>query len=157
MPEEFSAIESTFEQIQPIWREKLWPERESAIEPASAIAPNGCIDSAWLQAHALFWHVPSAAGETDETDEITAVISLLVKDDSARVRGLWVHPALRGQGIARKLIQHALLEARKLGARQAWTMARHSAIGFYSSVGFATYAETDAYEYGPHALMRINL
>ena len=58
----------------------------------------------------------------------------------AYVHSLFVEPALRGRGVARRLVRHALACARRRGAQQVrleMAHANRAARGLYESFGFA--------------------
>jgi GNAT superfamily N-acetyltransferase len=54
--------------------------------------------------------------------------------DYFRVRGLWVNPNYRGQGIATQLIKYFEDRCKE---KYLWTIPRESALGFYIKYGFA--------------------
>lgn len=75
---------------------------------------------------------------------IVAVASLceeLREDDPARpawrLRGMAVHPAVRGMGFGRVLVQICVRHAEARGAALVWCTARESAYRFYEKLGFA--------------------
>lgn len=75
---------------------------------------------------------------------IVAVASLceeLREDDPARpawrLRGMAVHPAVRGMGFGRVLVQVCVRHAEARGAALVWCTARETAYQFYEKLGFA--------------------
>ncbi|MBN3794980.1 GNAT family N-acetyltransferase [Burkholderia sp. Ac-20392] len=75
---------------------------------------------------------------------IVAVASLceeLREDDRARpawrLRGMAVHPAVRGMGFGRVLVQVCVRHAEARGAELVWCTARETAYRFYEKLGFA--------------------
>ncbi|KER70353.1 GCN5 family acetyltransferase [Burkholderia cepacia] len=75
---------------------------------------------------------------------IVAVASLCEEwrdDDRARpawrLRGMAVHPAVRGLGFGRVLVQVCVRHAEAHGAALVWCTAREAAYRFYEKLGFA--------------------
>ncbi|VWB94347.1 GNAT family N-acetyltransferase [Burkholderia metallica] len=75
---------------------------------------------------------------------IVAVASLCEEsrnDDPAqpawRLRGMAVHPAVRGLGFGRMLVQVCVRHADTHGAALVWCTAREAAYRFYEKLGFA--------------------
>ncbi|MCA8271227.1 GNAT family N-acetyltransferase [Burkholderia sp. AU30280] len=82
---------------------------------------------------------------------IVAVASLceeLRDDDHARpawrLRGMAVHPAVRGMGFGRVLVQVCVRHAQARGAALVWCTAREAAYRFYEKLGFAADGATVA-------------
>lgn len=74
---------------------------------------------------------------------IVAVASLceeVREDDPARpawrLRGMAVHPAVRGMGLGRVLVQVCVRHAEARGAALVWCTARETAYRFYEKLGF---------------------
>lgn len=91
-------------------------------------------------------HAPTTlhVGVRDRTG-IVAIASLCEEardDDRARpawrLRGMAVHPAVRGMGFGRVLVQVCVRHAEERGAALVWCTARESAYRFYEKLGFAT-------------------
>lgn len=146
-------IDLTWDLIYPIWRDRLWPNRVSPIEPASAIKYLGGID----MDNTL--HQPCLFGmEVDDT--IVGVNSVIeCADGGYRSRGLWVNPDYRKQQIAKKLLEHAIDIARSNSAYYIWSMPRQSAWPAYRSAGFiqsSDWFDKDV-EFGPNCFVRKDL
>ncbi|MBN3832317.1 GNAT family N-acetyltransferase [Burkholderia sp. Ac-20344] len=82
---------------------------------------------------------------------IVAVASLCEEsreDDRARpawrLRGMAVHPAVRGMGFGRVLVQVCVRHAEARGATLVWCTARETAYRFYEKLGFAADVATVA-------------
>jgi GNAT superfamily N-acetyltransferase len=142
------AEKSEFSEILPVWREFLWPQRESRIEPVSAIGENGTIDLSWLESRPDFWKL-------NRENKIIGVVSSLSSTfhGSVRLRGLWVAPEFRGEGLGKLLVESVVDEALSQNIRRVWTMARNSALPFYLSYGFTNPRHIEGYEFGPHVLV----
>ncbi|VWD17399.1 GCN5 family acetyltransferase [Burkholderia lata] len=79
-----------------------------------------------------------------DSSGIVAVASLceeVREDDPARpawrLRGMAVHPAVRGMGFGRVLVQVCVRHAETRGAALVWCTARETAYRFYEKLGFA--------------------
>lgn len=136
---------ASFDEILPIWRDQLWPGRESKIEPVSAIGLDGAIDLGWLESRPVFWQI-QFQGET------VGVLGALLLNNM-RLRGLWVSESVRGLGLGRRLVENALATAGQVPVNLVWTMARHEAVPFYLACGLKKAREVVGYEFGPHVLM----
>lgn len=136
----------SFQEIQIIWSQRLWPERRTKIEPVSWINSKGEIDMSMNLGEPKFWGLVEGHG-------IFGVISGF-KTDALRFRsrGLWIDPSLRGKGWGRKLVLAAEAQALKENCSYIWTMPRSSAWGFYQKSGFYQIGHTDQFEFGPHIL-----
>ena len=136
----------TFEEILPVWRDQLWPNRESPIEPLSAIDEDGSINMKLMLSHPYF-----LGAYLD--DQIIGVLSgFKTSAKSFRSRGLWVAPEQRGLGLARKLMADLERLAREAECDNLWTMARQDAWLFYRRLGFQQKLTIERYEYGPHVI-----
>jgi GNAT superfamily N-acetyltransferase len=102
--------------------------------PAPYIPPAGGL---WLA-----WDGPEAAG---------CVALQRLAPGIAEVKRMYVRPASRGRGIARALIQRAIVEARALGyerLRLGTLTTMHAAQNLYTSLGFRSIAPYRAVEFG---------
>jgi GNAT superfamily N-acetyltransferase len=71
-----------------------------------------------------------------------------------QLRGMATHPAWRGRGLGRLLLEHAELLLRDDPIRLRWCNARTSAIGFYAKMGWTVASgEFDIPTAGPHRRM----
>lgn len=147
--------EITFEEILPFWKDKLWPNRCSAIEPVSAIQYDGKIDMSIMERKPTFFGyfigdklvgVNSGFKTKDEVISFTDAEHALY-----RSRGIFVDPLYRGHGIAERLLQAVEDQAKKEGCFILWTMPRQSAFHVYEKFGFERTSEwSDAHEFGPN-------
>ena len=145
--------EITFDQILPIWNQHLWPERQSRIEPVSAIDIESNIDMT------IFNYLNKAHYfAAFDGDQIIGVISgHLTKPNQCRLRGLFVMPGYRGQSISRHLIEAELNHAIALGCTQIWALIRTKNIGLFAKYEFKEHMFTDKYEFGPHFIVQRQL
>jgi GNAT superfamily N-acetyltransferase len=73
---------------------------------------------------------------------------------SGEIRSLWVHPALRGQGVGAKLMQAAEREARARGCRQLMLGSfSFQAPQFYQGLGYEVFAVLDDHPHGHRLYM----
>ena len=137
-----------FEEILPSWRDHLWPERQSPIEPISWLNHRAEVDSS-VPSHAepIFFVMKDLHGKT------CAVVSGHKTDPFMfRSRGLWVHPDWREKGVGTVIMRALENEARSLGSKVIWTMPRQSAAHFYEKNGFSLEKQIEGFEFGPHWL-----
>ena len=129
----------SFDTILPIWQDKLWPNRQSAIEPVSAMtwpfegSPEP-IDKP------VFWGVY-------KDNKLVGVNSgHRTGNTQYRSRGIWVDPDYRGQGIAQQLFTLTEHQALVEGCLLVWSIPRKTALSSYTKFGFETvggYIETE--------------
>lgn len=142
----FLVGHATWDEVLPIWHDRLWPGRTSKIEPTSAIKYLGGYDMLNMQAVPVFFSVRT-------NDRIIAVNSIVrCADGSARSRGLWVDPEFQKQGYARIVLECSILQAKDWQASHLWTMPRKSAWPAYQSVGFTQSSDwfDEGVEFGPN-------
>lgn len=136
----------TFDDILPIWRDRLWPGRKSAIEPVSSMAYLGGYDITIKNNEASFFAVCKGG-------EIVGVNSgFPTGDDQYRSRGIWVDPELRGKDIGRMLIEAVVKDGMTRGCVMVWTVPRKSAMPFYERCGFKRVSDwfAEGMEFGPN-------
>lgn len=142
-----------FQTIEPIWRERLWPGRVSAIEPYSAM---------------MFMHDAYDASFADQdqiflggfvNDELVAVNSLHQAEKyMCRSRGLWVAPEVRGRSFGTRMLTITNNYAKKLGAESIWSFSRISSISTYLKAGYVRTSNWMNHgEYGPNAYVLCTL
>lgn len=140
--------EIDFQTILPIWKNKLWPERNSVIEPISAINISGEIDGAIIEINPTphFFSLQI-------NGEICAVTSThQTSSGEHRLRGTWVDEKKRGCGHGQKLIKYVLDLYLQTG-EIVWTMSREDSVRFYEKLSFQLQRKILGYEYGPHFIM----
>jgi GNAT superfamily N-acetyltransferase len=123
--------EIDFETILPIWREKLWPGRISAIETHSAmlhLSPIHDMGNFILPA----WYIGVFEG-----DMLVGVNSgHMCTDDTARSRGLWVSPDYRKKGLGKQLLIATTSFAKTFNASAIWSYSRKTSWPTYESIGY---------------------
>ena len=151
----FECILSSFEEIYPIWHDKLWPGRISKIKPISILywqMPNKIIKDSLIKKYSsTFWVVK-------DNKKIIGVNSGFRTDEKVyRSRGLYVDSAYRRQGISQILLRQAILQGKKEECHWIWSMPRKSALPAYQKVGFKKRGkwldEDEGVEFGPNCLV----
>jgi len=146
-----------FAEIEKLWRERLWPQRKSAIEPNSAMILGGGIDLSYMNEEPQFWIAEDlredlrtdsqdeSQGESPERPRAIGCLSGHFAGEFTdrnrpgrlyRSRGLWVDQSRRRRGIARQLMRELIEHARSQDAVAIWTFPRKTAMPFYESMGF---------------------
>lgn len=147
-----SAVQQiTFEQILPIWENKLWPNRVSKIETHSAMTwplshPNQPYSMTIFKYPAYFF------GIYDQENLIAVNSGHLTSEHEFRSRGLWVDPQYRRQKLAQQILLATAQQAKEVGAHMIWSIPRISALPAYERVGFKTVGNVvvDGVEFGPN-------
>jgi hypothetical protein len=134
-----------FEEIKTVWAEKLWPGRESPIEPTSSMTFMGGYNTNFVHQPARF-----LAGYVD--NKIVAVNSVhLAETYMARSRGLWVDNLYRGHGLGVMILRATSNVARELNAQAIWSFPRESSFKTYQTVGYMQMSEwLNDGEFGPN-------
>lgn len=147
-----SAVQQiTFEQILPIWKNKLWPNRVSLIETHSAMTwppahPNQPYDMNVFNYSVYFFGIY-------DQDKLIAVNSgHLTTLTEYRSRGLWVDPDYRGKKLAQQILLATIDQAKTSSAQMIWSIPRLSALRAYERVGFKTVGDVvdQGVEFGPN-------
>lgn len=126
-----------FETVLPIWRDQLWPGRESPIESHSAM----CWPNTTKYSMAVF-DQPAQFFAIKDDNKIIGVNSChWVEHTWWRERGIWVHPDHRGQGIGLKLVQRACEAAKQNGATLIWALPRLTSMNMFRKAGYIQVSE----------------
>ena len=147
--EKYRVETCRFEDVLPLWRDQLWPGRKSPIEPTSAMK--------WLSGFsattepASYWRITVSTSLPAALEHVTTVavasghfagiidgrvVGLPQGIRGYRVRGIWVHPDFRKQGMAHALMQTAMAQALKENCPAVWIYPRKSSFSLYESMGF---------------------
>jgi len=119
-----------WEEILPIWQNKLWPGRASPIESNSAMVYLGGYDINNMTTNPAFF-----ACMLD--GKIIGVNSgHRCADGSYRSRGLWVDTNYRKLGIASSLLTFTHKHGIDLGCTSTWSYPRQSSWSAYQRAGF---------------------
>lgn len=124
-------------QIQPVWRYKLWPDRQSPIESHSAMT--------WpfdnnqpTHDMRVFDYKPFFIGAFWQGQLIGVNSGHRSGNEHFRSRGLWVDPDHRKHGLAQMLFAETERAAIAEGCTMTWSMPRKTALGAYQRFGFET-------------------
>lgn len=129
-----------WEDILPIWQDKLWPGRTSPIEPNSAMMLLSGHDMYNMSTTATFF------GYIVE-DQIVGVNSgHACSDNTYRSRGLWVDYDYRNLGIGTKLLVATYEQGLAEGYSTTWSYPRQTSWPTYSRAGFELVSSWSASE-----------
>lgn len=146
---QYTLKEVTFEDVLPVWKNKLWPGRESEIKSMSSMTcDNGYDMSIYDSYEPYFWAVYF-------NDYIVAVNSgHQTSKHDFRSRGLYTDPSHRGHGLAKQVLNATVVKAKELGLSTVWTIPRKSSMYAYESIGFVRISDwfDEGVEFGPNAL-----
>jgi len=154
----FVVQQITFEQILPIWKNKLWPNRVSKIETHSAMT--------WPSSHPnqpydinVFTYPVYFFGSYKNDRLIGVNSGHLTSPTEFRSRGLWVDPEFRGMGLAKQLLEKTIQQAIQSNASLIWSLPRITSLDTYHSVGFITVGEVidEGVEFGPNIYCCLSL
>jgi len=130
-------LRTDFDTVLPIWENKLWAGRHSAIEPMSAMTwpfegdPQP-INMSIFEFEPMFWAVHI-------DDNIVGVNSgHRTSDSQYRSRGIWVDPAYRKHGVAQMLFTMTQHQAIIEQCEMLWSIPRKTALPAYTKFGFNT-------------------
>jgi GNAT superfamily N-acetyltransferase len=126
-----------FKDIEPVWRERLWPGRTSAIETHSAMTwPFGNVAAKFDM---TIFDYPATFFAAYSDNKLVGVNSGHKTTDTLyRSRGLWVDPDYRKLGIAQLLFSSTEMQARLEGCSAIWSIPRKTALPSYQRFGFET-------------------
>lgn len=96
----------------------------------------------YREEEAGFLHIGCIDNSTDEL--IGGLILVPVNDEEIRMMQVAVDPVRQGEGIGRKLIEHAEAVAKEIGYTRIVMHAMLSVVGFYEKLGFTQ--ESDLFE-----------
>lgn len=141
----------SFNDVLPIWKNHLWPDRKSEITSNSAMCFLGGYDLVNMNTSPTFF-----AYMID--GEIAGVNSgHMCKDNEYRSRGLFVFEKFRGRGIGTELLKATIEKAREEGAALCWSYPKDTSRKTYESAGFALVSEFEISDTGNNAYCMIEL
>lgn len=167
MIKRYVCVEITFEEIYDFWKEGLWPDRKTDIEPLNAIVYDRrllenygsvSISKDWT----IFdWSKPTFfAMKEENTGKIVGVNSgFRTGEKTYRSRGIYVLPEYRGRTLSTILLENTIIQAKEEKCDLIWSLPRASAMIAYEGVGFRRIGnwEDGDLEYGPNYLAIKNL
>lgn len=153
--------EVAFDDVLPFWREQLWPNRTSPIEPASSMLYQGGYDLEIKTRYTpRFFAVVTDVHsfESGWRSQIIGVNSGHQTSETAyRSRGIWVgfdgfDKAMRLHGVGRMLLEAVEQAAREARCSMLWSIPRQSALPFYERCGFRRTSDffDEGVEFGPN-------
>ena len=145
----------SWEDILFFWKNELWPDRKSAIEPVSAM----CLGNTYDMDNMLA--TPTFLGYIIN-DKIVAVNSghSCPRSNSYRSRGLWVDPKYRHQGIGQALLRATIDQGYSEGRTVIWSFPRKTSWPTYSAVGFvleSDWTKSETSEWNAYCALRQDL
>ena len=145
-------VEIDFDEAKKIWQQKLWPNRQSPIEPVACINRNGAIDLSIKNSSPRFYKLMHLKNSRLSDTWIAAGSVIQISDTESRLRGIIVRPKFQGMGLGRYFI-NLLEQTLNQDCQFLWAMPRQSNQVFFQKLGFTTFLNLDGYEFGPHYLM----
>lgn len=141
----------TFSEIYPIWSSLLWTNRQSKIDPVSAMCYLGGYDLVNMSYPPTFF-----AYMVD--GEIAGVNSgHMCMDGQYRSRGLYVSINYRGQGLGTALLKRTIKQAEIEGALMCWSYPRETSWSTYQKAGFLLTSNFMPDESGNNAFCKIDI
>lgn len=135
-----------FEDVLPIWKNQLWPNRESAIETHSAMT--------WQKSYDMkvFNYAPHFFAAYDGEKIVGVNSGHRTSETEFRSRGLWVDPEYRGNGIGILLLELISSMAETEGATMCWSIPRVTALKTYLEAGYEAVGMPfdEKMEFGPN-------
>ena len=130
----------TFDKVLPIWEKHLWPNRQSRIDPNSAMCYLGGYDLVNMDGMPTFFAYVLEG-------EIAGVNSgHMCKDKQYRSRGLYVFDKFRGRGIGTLLLTATIEQAKKESAVLCWSYPKQTSWKSYLAAGFELASEWEMSE-----------
>lgn len=120
----------SFDEILPIWKNDLWPNRVSEITPTSAMSFLGdyCYEN--MKGDPTFF------GYFIDGNLVGVNSGHATKHNGYRSRGLYVSPSYRGYGIGIVLLKATIAQAKKEGAEMCWSYPKYSSWKTYQRARF---------------------
>lgn len=140
----------TFDDIMPIWRSNLWPNRVSEIEPNSAMVFLDGYDMYNMSTQPTFF------GYYLFEKLIGVNSGHMCNNFQYRSRGLYVFENYRGLGLGQELLRATIEQARLEKAKMIWSYPRKSSWKTYENVGFklaSTWEKSETSENNAYCLL----
>jgi len=149
------TVEIDFDTIESIWKNKLWPGRET-IRPVSSI---NYYKETNLQVYNLEYSKPVFLGLYIDKELVGVNSGHMVNRFEYRSRGLWVNPQYRKKGIGSALLDETIKHARQQGCKYIWSLPRKPSLSVYTKVGFVKVSDwiNENVEFGPNCYVRLDL
>ena len=85
---------------------------------------------------------------------VVATLRLITQPEHTKIGRVAVHQAWRGKGVARKLIEKAMADARGKGQQRFYLTAQSDRLGLYEKLGFVAFGPEFMDGGMPHRAMR---
>ena len=144
----------TFADILPVWRDYLWPERQSDIDPTSAMSFLGGYDLVNMDSEPTFFAY-FVDGEIAGMAIWFLNYSTWQGKHGIYLEDLFIKPEFRGRGFGKALLQHLakVCDERGYGRFQWWVLDwNEPSINFYKSIGAKAMDEWTVYRVSEQAL-----
>lgn len=162
MKVKFKIERCTFDLVLSVWKDHLWPDRKTSIEPYSVLKLNGGFDMDYKNREVYFFSAKkifdnTKSVETNTTNDKQEIIGVVSGHQTVasefRLRGLYVFEKYRKQGVASALVKEVESTAYLLKSRLIWTLPRKNNLIFYQKNGFKQVTDwSDEYEFGPNCV-----
>lgn len=145
---------STFALILPVWRDYLWPDRKTLIEPFSVLKFCGGFNMDYKNRTCYFFSAKNMSEQHGPIGELMGVVSGHgTEAQEFRLRGLYIFEKYRNHGVARALVQEIERRALLSEACLIWTLPRKANLAFYVKQGFTQITDwSNEYEFGPNCV-----
>lgn len=122
--------EISWEEIEYIWKNYLWPNRTSPIEPNSAMN--------FLSGYSNhnMTTIPNFLGYYENNELVGVNSGHLCSDNSFRSRGLYVKEKYRGKSIGIQLLLKTIEIAKLYDSNLIWSFPRKTSWRTYQNAGF---------------------
>lgn len=145
----FNVTEISFQTILPVWRDLLWPGRQSEIKPVSTMKFLGGydLDIRKYTDQARFWGIYGVDGQ------LNGVFSgHPCSATQYRGRGLYVRQSQQLRGIGRTLVETVVQAASDAKREMCWCIPRVRNEFFFRKCGFTVMSPpfNEGVEFGPN-------
>jgi GNAT superfamily N-acetyltransferase len=123
--------EICFEEILPLWRTHLWPQRADPIRAMSSMQFEGGIEMdiyRRFEPHFFGLYVGESLAGCNSCHRSN--------EKQMRSRGLYVEPEHRGKGYSHLLLRAVQTKAQEEHCEMIWSYPRNESLGAYLSFGF---------------------
>lgn len=149
----FQIQPSNFKEVLPLWRDHLWPNRTSEIEPTNPIVFKGGYNLDYLNRTPVFFK----ATVNNESKPIAAISGFETEPHEFRMRGIIILPEYARKGIGQRLFKAIEDHCKNNNYKRIWTLPRQANIEFYKNLGFTQVSDwiDDEFEFGPNCFVEI--
>ncbi len=156
----YNIEDVTFDEVYPIWKDKLWPGRISRFDQISlfTIRDNNLVKELGVKKFkntVNFYAVKYISDYVLKKETIVGVNSSVFTGLGLyRSRGLWIQPDHRGLGLSKILLNYAITKGKEQNCHTIWSLPRKESLPMYESVGFKKQGNwIDDVEFGPNCIV----